>query len=46
MEHDEQWDRIFNTCPNCKGQGILMDDYTPLEVKCSVCNGSGKVNNK
>lgn len=31
----------YETCPVCKGKGELMTHKE--EVKCSRCNGSGKI---
>ena len=48
MEHDGNWDRIFNTCPLCQGAGGAYGSFWDCDdqvywIKCSVCHGSGKV---
>ena len=49
IEWDKNWERIFNSCPRCKG---TREDWVDTGnggvylIKCPVCNGTGKADNK
>jgi DnaJ-class molecular chaperone len=39
IEKIEQMEVNFETCPKCKGGGIIWNEYT--RFNCPVCNGNG-----